>query len=220
VTSARGEKSFTEVVEKVSPALYQAIDTTRKTYAATVLAHIGWADYLLFRDGDQRVRVDDQFREALRLDSTNVYAHAMLGFWILFPGHDGGSLRQANEQFYAALRAGKETGYVRDLMIAAYDNAQTAESEAQIIKVANDMRKKNEQLDLSTRKRIMSGAYFMYRDEIMNEVGNLLSPAEHLETFLFLMEGMDVSDKPFITEALARVRKAAGANVAAEKAKH
>jgi hypothetical protein len=34
------------------------------------------------------------------------------------------------------------------------------------------------------------------------------------------MEGMDVSDKPFITEALARVRKAAGANVAAEKAKH
>ena len=41
ISSTVGEKTFSEIVDKVVPALYGAIDTTRKDYSAKILAHIG-----------------------------------------------------------------------------------------------------------------------------------------------------------------------------------
>jgi Tfp pilus assembly protein PilF len=208
LVSVRGEQTFTEIVEKLLPVLYRAIDTTRESYSASVLAHIGWANYLIFKEGDRGVKVDEQFRDALVLDSTNFYAHAMYGFWLLFPGHSGGSIDEANQHFAAALKNGKDTNYVRHLMFSAYRNGSEPEYQAQIIKLADEMRKNHETIERSERERILTGAYYMYRNEIMQEVGKVLSPKDHLETFLYLSQGIDVDAKPFLKEFLAKLRKA------------
>lgn len=206
----RGERTFTEITEKLLPALYEAIDTSRKSHAATVLAHIGWANYLMFKEGDRRVKVDDQFRSALRLDTTNLYAHAMYGFWILYPGHGIGSVDEANRHFESALRGGGDTNYVRRLAIAAFSNASSPGSQAQIISLANRMRKNHETLEFADRQRIATSAYFMYRNEIMDEVARLITAKDHWETFEYLTEGIDFNANPYLKEAYAKLKDAGG----------
>lgn len=205
-TGSQPEKSFSDVVNKVSPVLHRAIDTIRREYAATVRAHIGWAGYLLFKEGDRSVKVEEHVREALRLDSMNVYAHVMYGFWLLYPGHSGGTLEEANAHFAKAVNSGKQREYVRHLMIAAYTNKQRPDFQAQIIKVANEMRMNGEPLDRSVRERILSDAYFLYRNEIFDEVGRILSSDEHFATFTYLTDGVDLTARPYLKEALARFK--------------
>ena len=96
-------------------------------------------------------------------------------------------------------------------MFAAYRNASGPECEAQTIRLANEMRKNRESIKLSERADILSGAYHMYRDEIMSEVGKVLSPGDHLQTFLFLSDGIDVSEKPYLQVALKKLRSVADA---------
>lgn len=205
------EQSYAEIVNTLAPVLSRAaIDTSRREFAATVRAHIAWAGYLLFKEGDRSVNVDEQFREALRMDSTNHYANALYGFWLLYPGHEGMSITEANRHFAAALKSGQERKYVRRLMFAAYRNMQRADYQAQIIALANDMRKNNEPLERSERDRILTDAYYMYRDEIMEAVAKVLPPQEHLATFTFLTDGSDVAGKPYLKQALAALKKSAG----------
>lgn len=204
-----GERSFAEITQKLVPVLFRAIDTTKKAYSSTIMAHIGWANYLMFKEGDWSVKVDDQFKSALTLDSTNSYAQAMYGFWMLYPGHDGGSIEEANRHFAASLRGGKDTAFCRYLRLCAYQNAAGPEYEAQIIYLANEMRKNNESLAREERVRILDGAYFMYRDEIMKQVAMILPAEEHLATFLYLAEGIDVDANRYFKEALANLRKSA-----------
>ncbi|MBX2991526.1 MAG: hypothetical protein KF749_10215 [Bacteroidetes bacterium] len=205
-TGSQPEKSFSDIVNKLSPVLHRAIDTTRSAYAATVRAHIGWAGYLLFKEGDRSVKVEEHFREALRLDSTNVYAHVMYGFWLLYPGHSGGTLDEANAHFAGAVNSGMQRHYVRHLMIAAYQNRQRPDCQAHIIKVANEMRRNGEVMERADRERILGDAYFLYRNEIFDEVGRILSPDEHLATFTYLTDGVDLDGKPYLKEALARFK--------------
>ncbi len=209
ISSRGGETSFTEIVQKILPVLYREIDTTRRVYSATLLAHVGWADFLLFKEGDGTVDVDAQFKRALAIDSTNLYAHAMYGFWMLYPGHDGGTIEEANRHFAAALRGGKDTMYVRHLMIAAFQNAANAACEAQTIKVANEMRVNHEYLEATERQRIVSEAYWMYRDEITKEVSKLLSPEDQLDTFRWLTSEMNVESTPYLKKTLADLQSAA-----------
>lgn len=204
------EQSFAEIVNKLAPVLSRAaIDTSRREFAATVRAHIAWAGYLLFKEGDRSVKVDEQFTEALRLDSTNEYANALYGFWLLYPGHEGMSINEANRHFAAALKSGQERKYIRRLMFSAYRNMQRADYQAQIIALANDMRKNNEPLERSERERILTDAYFMYRTEIMEAVANVMTPKEHLATFTFLTDGIDVAAKPYLTQALTALKNSA-----------
>lgn len=204
------ERTFTEIVEKLAPALHLAIDTTRKEYAATVQAHIGYGIYLLFKEGNWGVNVDNHFRIALQLDSTNVFANAMYGFWILYPGHGDQSIDDANRYFDAALRSGKDRAYVRHLMFSAFRNAVGPAYEAQIIKMANDMRKNHEVIERDERANILSKAYFFNRETIMQEVGKVLSAEEHLQTFLYLSDGIEVDKNIYFKAALDILRKAGG----------
>jgi tetratricopeptide (TPR) repeat protein len=206
----RGERTFTEAAEKLLPVLYGAIDTSRKAYSARVLAHIGWANYLMFKEGDRSVKVDEPFKHALLLDSTNLYAHAMYGFWILYPGHGFGSIDEADRHFEAALRIGGDTNYVRHLAISAYRNASTPESQAHIISLANRMRRNHEAMDPAERQQIVTEAYYMYRGEIMDAVGTVLTTHDHLETFKYLTEGMDIDAKPYLKETLAKLKEIDG----------
>ncbi len=193
VSSTGGEKSFSEIVDKILPALYGAMDTTRKEYSADILAHIGWANYLKFKEGDRAVKVEEQYIRALSLDSTNVYAHVMYGHWLLFPGHGGGSIEEANKHFALAVGSGREKKFVRGLMFAAYRNNSSVECQAQIIRLVNDIRKNGETMDFVDRKNIMEAAYYSYRADIVGKVNKLIGVKDHRDTFVYLTAGMDTS---------------------------
>src|SRR5262249_1878128 len=83
--------------------------------------------------------------------------HAMLGHWILW---NHGKMSEAEEHFSAALAAGREHAFVREYQLAALQNEQTEEAQRELLRVANEMRKNNEQLDARTTSRIWSIYYF------------------------------------------------------------
>lgn len=203
------ERTFTEIVEKLAPVLHLAVDTTRNEYAATVQAHIGYGMYLLFKEGNWGVNVENNFRTALQLDSTNVFANTMYGFWILYPGHGDQSIDDANRYFDAALRSGKERAYVRHMMHSAFGNASGPAYEAQIIRMANDMRTNHEELEREERLRILSRLYYPFPNENMEEIGKLLSAEDQLETFLYLTNGIKVEEKGYLKANLAALKTAA-----------
>ena len=108
----RGDQKFGDVVDPIVPVLYRGLAAstdrgeTRRT--GDLLAHIGWAYYLLARDRDaaghrdafEPGRVDEVLERALAVAPDHVDAHAMLGFWRTL---SGAPLESAREHFEHAL---------------------------------------------------------------------------------------------------------------------
>jgi tetratricopeptide (TPR) repeat protein len=137
------EGKFSEIVAKVLPALSRCSVSPEKIPAANCLAHIGWGDFLKWRDGQRGLNPEQFYQRALVLDPENPYAHVLWGFHILT---SNGSPDEAKEHFERALASGKERPYVRQMQIAAwlYNRGHPGEDEA--IRVINDMRLKGDPL--------------------------------------------------------------------------
>lgn len=73
-------------LDEVLPALNAGLTRVKeKARIADVEAHLGWAHFLNAKMAQRErdsVAVDD-WRSALSTDPLNVYAHAMLGSWML-----------------------------------------------------------------------------------------------------------------------------------------
>jgi hypothetical protein len=151
------ERSFTDLANQLLPVLDKGLSRAKGSAAADILAHVGWANFLRYRDGVREgVTVEENFRQALSKDSSNVYAHAMWGFWILW---QGGKLAAANDHFSAALVSGRESDYVRDLRLHALLNAQRDETDAELLRMANDTRKKGEAMSEPQRRPILENVF-------------------------------------------------------------
>jgi hypothetical protein len=147
------EHSFTDTANLLLPVFDKGLVKAKGQAAADILAHIGWANYLRYREGMREgVTVEENYRMALEKDPANPYAHAMWGFWIL--GHSG-KLDAANQHFSAALASGREKDYVRSLQLGALQNSQEDETDAALIRAANDMRKNGEPMSDQQRGSIL-----------------------------------------------------------------
>lgn len=150
---ATPDRSFTDTASLLLPVLDKALVRAKGSAAADILAHIGWANFLRYREGVREgVTVDENFRQALEKDPNNAYAHAMWGFWILWQGGDKNS---ANQHFSAALASGQHGDYVRSLQLAALQNSPNDETDAAAIRLANEMRKKGEPMSDEERASIL-----------------------------------------------------------------
>jgi hypothetical protein len=138
-----GQK-FAVITDAVTPALDRALVGAEGERRADLLAHLGWATFLRLRDGhdaDPALR----YQEALAIDSDNVFANAMLGHWLLW--RSAAQMDAAREHFDAALAgAGDRRAFVRQLQLAALRNRNEA-GDAELLRVANEMRMRNERLD-------------------------------------------------------------------------
>lgn len=150
---ATPDRSFTDTANLLLPVLDKALARAKGSAAADILAHIGWANFLRYREGVREgVTVDENFLQALEKDPNNAYAHAMWGFWILWQGGDKNS---ANQHFSAALASGQHGDYVRSLQLAALQNSPNDETDAAAIRAANEMRKKGESMSDEDRASIL-----------------------------------------------------------------
>jgi len=76
------DRPFSSITDVVVPALDRASLDEHHPRRADVLAHLGWATFLRYRD-TQTGDPEPTYRRALQVDAKNPYANAMLAHWLL-----------------------------------------------------------------------------------------------------------------------------------------
>ena len=178
-----GEQTFADIIKRVQPVLVAALPDATGQRAADLLAHLGWADYLLTREGATAGDPAAQFERAVKEDPDNVYAHAMWGrhlWW--FRDRD----KEARQHFEQAVASGREREFVRSLQFGG--SLSRAELVPYAVIVANDMRLAGETMTDALRSRLWSTAYRSYLFSIDDRSNFLaiLPPDQHLATFDWL----------------------------------
>jgi tetratricopeptide (TPR) repeat protein len=206
-----GEK-FSDISEKLEPVLSRGISSTKDSQrSADLLAHIGWAYFLRSRDGVFGLDPVSAYSKAAAQDKNNPYAEAMWGHWILW---NHGKLSEASQHFSSALVSSRQRDFVRLLQFAALENCPNGECDAELIRIANDIRKENGTIDADTVHRIYSKYYgrVFSQDPRSNRFLNVIPPAEHVATFHWLFDGLDFDDSKgrLCMGYLATLQEAAG----------
>lgn len=135
--------SLTALADTLSPALTEGLLQADSVRKADLLAHLGWADFLRWREGQRGLNPPAHYRESLALDRHNPYAHVMLGHWILWQEEP---LDSAKAHFAEALSSGRAHQYVRGMEIAGLANRRKDKETIELLRVANEMRVAGEEL--------------------------------------------------------------------------
>lgn len=140
-----------EIFDRLSPVLEGGISTAKGYRAADVVAHLGWLNFLKAKIIGQGGIMESHFREALRMDPNNVYANAMMGEWDLQPP---ANLEEAKTHFATALKSGKAKSFVRACQLEGMIYNEEPGVRAELIRVANQMRKDNDPISDDDKSRI------------------------------------------------------------------
>lgn len=196
---ARGEQGSGAFGDGLKPALAivdAAVPVASGSRRADLLAHQGWATFLLWRDGDRSLRPQDRYREALAIDADNPYANAMLAHWTLWSGDD---VDEAARLFGAALRGHRAVEAVRTLQWAAYQNESSTRAQAETIRLADAMRRAGQPLT-SRQSQTMWGIYYFalpsHRDAIRLQLLRAVPPDDHLATLRWAFDEFTAGDLP------------------------
>lgn len=125
--------------------------------------------------------IESHLREALQMEPENVFANAMFGEWVLLTH---GSLEEAKAHFTAALNSGKAKTFVRACQLEGMIYDDDLGVRAELIRVANQMRKDNDPIGNDDKGRIHS--YFsttIGTDAELREVVSAASPDEVWATY-------------------------------------
>jgi hypothetical protein len=160
--------------------------------AADILAHLGWAHWLNQHIAAKEFgpAAEKALRRSLSLDPDNVFAHAMLGNWLL---QNHGNTAEALWHFNAAERTNQQRPLVRQMQLGGMIYKQDPGIAAAIMRVVNQMRRNNEPVSERMRSRILS--YFRpgNRDET-DEMLSAVPPEEAWATFLWLDQSSPADD--------------------------
>jgi len=143
-------QTFSSFVDKLAPVLNRGLANATGARKADILAHVGWAIFLRWRDGNLELDPEPQYRQAVEIDSTNPYAHAHFGHWILWRRKNP---EDAKQHFAAALASGRSRDYVRSIQLAALKNFGS-DGEGDFLVAVNDMRKNGEKIDAPTSRNL------------------------------------------------------------------
>jgi hypothetical protein len=147
---AVGEKqTFAEQVDKVQPVLARALADASGARAGDLHAHIGWGEFLRWRDGAGAGDPIPHYRSALQADADNPYAHAMWAHRIAWWNGPEADMR---EHFDAALRSGRARAYVRSMQFSVAGNRYALTPYA--VAVADTMRRGGESPTPEQRERL------------------------------------------------------------------
>jgi hypothetical protein len=229
---ARQNESFSDIVKRLEPTLTRGVAAAQSLRRqADLMAHIGWSQFLRYRDGSSQPDPAKVYAAAVKIDANNPYAQAMWGFWVLWNLSPelpvtkiNGTIEDAGLHFSLAMATGRERPYVRNLQLAALMNASEApvanaiasENYALIdyetIRVANAMRKEQGVVEPDNQRRIFG----IYSSNMLRpgeaRFLRVVPPVEHLATFHWLFDGMpvDESKRMFQSYCLSALQEAAG----------
>ena len=188
-----GSGSFGDAIGPALAVVDASLASATGTHRADLLAHSGWASFLLWRDGDRRLDPAETYREALSLDPENPYANAMLAHWILFRTDD---VPAAVKLFDAAARTGRDVGAVRSLQWAAYGNSSAPEAAAERVRLADAMRRAGQELSPEQAQALWGPYYFATtREKERQALLGALPPDDHIATLDWAFEEYAANDE-------------------------
>ena len=213
-----GKETFTDIADKVQPALSVAALGKDEERAADALAHLGWGDFLRSRDGKGGLDPVLYYRQALQRDAANPYAHAFWGHYLLV---SGGDAQEAKAHFDRALASRALRPFVRGLEISALLWRGGPDLEDEVVRIANDMRLQGEARPAIGSEPLASQIWSVYYDRLLH--GNrkdqflaALPAADHLATFEWLFpEYARSTNRTFYLYMLAELQEHEGAREAA-----
>ena len=190
-----GEQTFADIVKRVQPVLVAGLPNASGQRAADLFAHLGWADYLLTREGATAGDPAAQFQRSIKEEPNNVYAHAMWAQHLWWsPDRDA----EARQHFETAVASGREREFVRSMQFGG--SLSRAKLVPYAIIVANDMRLAGETMTDALRNRLWSTAYqpYLFAIDDRSNFLAILPPETHLATFdwLFPRSAMRSADIP------------------------
>jgi hypothetical protein len=178
-----GKTTFGEAIKPALAVVDAALPSAMGQRRADLLAHQGWATFLLWRDGDRRLNPGETYREALSIDPGNPYANAMLAHWRLFENHD--DIATAVRLFDTAVKAGRAIDAVRTLQWAAYTNASNPAADAERVRLADAMRRAGERINMRQAQTLWGPYYFATppaREQERDALLGALAPDDHIST--------------------------------------
>lgn len=178
-----GKSSFGDAIKPALAVVDTSLPSATGARRADLLAHTGWATFLLWRDGDRHLNPADAYREALSIDPANPYANAMLAHWILF--QDREDVPGAVQLFDTAAKAGRALGDVRTLQWAALGNASSSEANPERVRLADAMRRGGEKLNGSQAQALFSlyvRSTPVSREKDRQALLDALTPDDHIST--------------------------------------
>jgi hypothetical protein len=160
-------------LDEIMPVLDAGLAQSKGTRQADVQAHLGWAHWLNWHIAEREYgsAAENNLRAALALDSSNVYANAMLGNWML---QNHKSFAEAVGHLNTAVAAGKARPLVRAMQVGGLLHDNVPGARAELVKAVNDMRKNNEPLDEDRKERVVGFCYSPYStsfDELKDALG-------------------------------------------------
>ena len=180
VQADENTRTFGKVLQPPLAIVDRALPGSTGPRRADLIAHQGWATFLLWRDGDRSLRPEDRYREALAVDVNNPYANAMLAHWTLWRGDD---VDEAARLFGAALRGRRAVDVVRTLQWAAYGNDSSMRSQVETVRLADAMRRENERLTPRQSQTMWSPFFFVLdEDERRQQLLRGLAPDDYIAT--------------------------------------
>jgi Tfp pilus assembly protein PilF len=176
-------------LDQIFPILDAGLTRSKGSSAADIQAHIGWAHWLNQHIAEREfgTSAEKNLRAALASDPSNVYAHAMLGNWIL---QNGGDFAEAIQHLDAAVATGKARPLVRKLQLGGLTYLDQKGARAALLRAVTDMRKSGEPLDESQKRRTLGFCF----DPVVVDSGELaeslsaVPPDETWKTYLWLNE--------------------------------
>ena len=190
-----GKSSFGDAIKPALAVIDAALPTATGTRRADLLAHSGFAAFLMWRDGNRQLNPEEWYQEALTLDPGNPYANAMLAHWILFQGDD---IPRAVKLFDTGLQAGRAAGAIRTLQWAAYNNSSTPEANAERVRLAGAMRRDGQRLNAAQAQALWNPYYFGTlngRDRDRQVLLDALPPDDHISTMGWAFEEYAAKDE-------------------------
>ena len=201
---------FSTVADKLVSTLTVGANASSGARKADLLAHLGWAYFLKQRDGDESLRPDTEYKEAVTADAKNPYANVFWGHWILW---NHGSLSEANERFAAALSSGRARAVVYHFQLSALANVRSNDTDAAWLRVVSDMQAGGEKADSSLRDEVCNRYAQALQDEALRQRILAQVPAtrqvELLQSAL-QSEGLSEEQKATLNVALAESLEEAG----------
>jgi hypothetical protein len=177
-----GTSTFGDAIKPAVAVVDAALPAATGPRRADLLAHSGWATFLMWRDGNRSLNPADWYMEALGVEPLNPYANAMLAHWMLFQGND---VARAVVLFETALRSGRAIDTVRTLQWTGYSNERSGESDVELVRLADAMRRAGEQMTLARAQVLWNRYYFAMPAGRQRERQVLLGaipPDDHIST--------------------------------------
>jgi hypothetical protein len=201
---------FSVITDKLLNVLTIGANTSSGARKADLLAHLGWAYFLKHRDGDESLRPETEYKEAVAADAKNPYANVFWGHWILW---NHGPLNDATERFAIALNTDRARSVVRHFQLAGLANVRSNDSDAAWLRTVSDMQAGNEKIDSSVRNEVCNRYDQALQDEaLMQRISVQVPVARQVELLQALLqsEGITEVQKTTLSVALAESLEAAG----------